>query len=352
MRGDRPRVIVEEFVGFDNEITLLTVATRTASCSARRSAIARSAATIARAGSRRRFRRRRCSRRAFQARKVVEALGGHGLFGVEFFVDGDQAIFSELSPRPHDTGMVTLISQFPNQFELHPRAILGLPIPPIALVGPSASAVILADRESDDFRYEGLADALALGAPGSQVDLRIFGKPVTLKHRRMGVALARGETVDDAVARATAAASRVQHSLSRLKELRMSGRASSLLGLSRWRPLTASGDSRAANQPDQGRQRGAEAAAPARCDQPRDRPQARDLRCRLCLQAGDRRGLCRDLAEPRRVDRTLRLRQRHIARLGDLRRSRRQRSGARLQGCGRDGLPACVVNSARKAALR
>ena len=141
---------------------------------------------------------------------MVEALGGHGIFGVEFFVRGDQAIFSELSPRPHDTGMETLISQFPNQFELHLRAVLGLPIPSIELIGPSASAVILADRECESFSFEGMAEALALGAPRRPVDLRIFSKPVTLKNRRMGIALARSETAEEAVDRAKAAASRVQ----------------------------------------------------------------------------------------------------------------------------------------------
>jgi phosphoribosylglycinamide formyltransferase 2 len=105
---------------------------------------------------------------------------------------------------------VTLISQFPNEFELHLRAILGLPIPSIELLGPSASAVILADRESNDFAFEGIAEALALGAPKSPVDLRIFAKPNTLKNRRMGVALARAESADEAVARAKAAAARVQ----------------------------------------------------------------------------------------------------------------------------------------------
>jgi phosphoribosylglycinamide formyltransferase 2 len=145
----------------------------------------------------------------YQSRKVVEALGGHGIFGVEFFVRGDQAIFSELSPRPHDTGMVTLISQFPNQFELHLRAVLGLPIPSIELAGPSASAVILASEESETVSYEGVADALALGAPGNPVDVRIFAKPKTLNNRRMGVALARGATIENAVERAKAAAARV-----------------------------------------------------------------------------------------------------------------------------------------------
>ena len=122
---------------------------------------------------------------------------------------GDQAIFSELSPRPHDTGMVTLISQSLSEFELHLRAILGLPIPAIDFYGPSASAVILADRESDDFRIEGLSDALSLGKQAAPVDVRIFGKPNTLKNRRMGVALARAKTVDEATALAVAAAGQV-----------------------------------------------------------------------------------------------------------------------------------------------
>ena len=140
----------------------------------------------------------------------MTALGGHGIFGVEFFIRGEQAIFSELSPRPHDTGMVTMISQFPNEFELHLRAVLGLPIPSIEFLGPSASAVILADCESVDFSFEGIGDALALGAPGRPVDLRLFAKPNTLKNRRMGVALARGEDALEAVDRAKAAAARVQ----------------------------------------------------------------------------------------------------------------------------------------------
>jgi len=210
MRGDRPRVIVEEFIKFDSEITLLTVATKdgvlfSAPVGHRQdlgdyreswqpAAIPLEALQSAR----------------FQSRKIVEALGGYGIFGVEFFVCGDQAIFSELSPRPHDTGMVTLISQFPNQFELHLRAILQLPIPSIELIGPSASAVILADRESEQFAYDGISEALALGAPRNPVDLRIFAKPLTLKNRRMGIALARGEKVEQAVDRARAAASRVQ----------------------------------------------------------------------------------------------------------------------------------------------
>jgi phosphoribosylglycinamide formyltransferase 2 len=210
MRGDRPRVIVEELIAFDSEITVLTVATKDGILfcapighrqelgdyreSWQPAALSEGALFSAR----------------HQARKVVEALGGHGIFGVEFFIRGEQAIFSELSPRPHDTGMVTLISQFPNQFELHLRAVLGLPIPSIELIGPSASAVILADRESDSFAFEGVAEALARGAPGRPVDLRIFAKPSTLVNRRMGIALARGGSTEEAVDRAKAAAARVR----------------------------------------------------------------------------------------------------------------------------------------------
>ena len=210
MRGDRPRVIVEEFIDFDYEITLLTVSTkdgilfcppighRQEGGDYRESwqPVPMAPAVLASAQE--------------QSAKVVTALGGHGIFGVEFFIAGDRAIFSELSPRPHDTGMVTLISQNPNEFELHLRAILGLPIPVIELAGPSSSAVILADRESVDFGFTGVCDALAGGEAGRPVDLRLFAKPNTVKNRRMGVALARGDDERDAVARAVAAASRIE----------------------------------------------------------------------------------------------------------------------------------------------
>ena len=210
MRGDRPRVIVEEFVRFDSEITLLTVATKDGVLFCAPVGHRQEAGDYRESWQPAQIPLEALQSARFQARKVVEALGGHGIFGVEFFVRGDQAIFSELSPRPHDTGMVTLISQFPNQFELHLRAVLELPIPAIEHLGPSASAVILADREQDRFSFEGIADALSLGAPGNPVDLRIFAKPKTLRNRRMGIALARSTSVEDAVARAKGAASRVQ----------------------------------------------------------------------------------------------------------------------------------------------
>ena len=209
MRGDRPRVIVEELIQFDSEITMLTVATKDGVLFCQPVGHRQDLGDYRESWQPAELAEGALYSARNQARKVVTALGGHGIFGVEFFIRGEQAIFSELSPRPHDTGMVTLISQFPNQFELHLRAILGLPIPSIELIGPSASAVILADRESEDFSFEGIAEALALGAPKKPVDLRIFAKPVTLKNRRMGIALARGEDAEEAVARAKAAASRV-----------------------------------------------------------------------------------------------------------------------------------------------
>ena len=143
---------------------------------------------------------------------MVDNLGGYGLFGVEFFVKNDEVIFSELSPRPHDTGMVTLISQNLTEFDLHARAILGLPIPSITQNGPSASAVILADRDATDFTVEGLAEALTPSEKGIDLDLRIFNKPTTRPYRRMGVALAlaRHGDVGQARAAAKAAAAKVK----------------------------------------------------------------------------------------------------------------------------------------------
>ena len=208
MRGDRRRVIVEEFVDFDYEITLLTMRTRTGvqfcppighrqergDYQESWQPAAMSNAALADAQD--------------MARKVVDDLGGYGIFGVEFFVKGEEVIFSELSPRPHDTGMVTLISQRLTQFDLHARAILGLPIPEIDLYGPSASAVILADREASCFHFEGVAEALSV--EGGDVDLRLFAKPTTRLNRRMGVALARAQSVDEARRIAMAAAAKVK----------------------------------------------------------------------------------------------------------------------------------------------
>lgn len=139
------------------------------------------------------------------AHKVTEALGGRGLFGVELFVRGDEVWFSEVSPRPHDTGLVTLASQRFSEFELHARAILGLPVDTTAR-GPGASAVIYGGMDAHGIAFEGVADALAV--PGA--DLRLFGKPESFVKRRMGVALATGADLEEARARARAAAAAVR----------------------------------------------------------------------------------------------------------------------------------------------
>ena len=139
------------------------------------------------------------------AEKVTSALGGRGIFGVELFIKGDHVYFSEVSPRPHDTGMVTMISQDLSQFALHSRAILGLPIPNIRQHGPSASAVVLVEGESDDVRFSNLEGALA----EADTQLRLFGKPEVSGKRRMGVALARAEDIEQARAKATKTAAAV-----------------------------------------------------------------------------------------------------------------------------------------------
>jgi phosphoribosylglycinamide formyltransferase 2 len=211
MRGDRARVIVEEFIRFDYEITLLTVRTRQGTLFCPPIGHRQERGDYMESWQPAAMSARALEDAQDMARAVVDDLGGYGIFGVEFFVRGEEVIFSELSPRPHDTGMVTLVSQNLSEFDLHARAVLGLPIPAIALRHSfSASAVILADREAESFSYEGVADALALGGNGSEVDVRIFGKPVTRKHRRMGVALATGETEEEARSLAARAAGAVR----------------------------------------------------------------------------------------------------------------------------------------------
>lgn len=208
MRGDRARVIVEEFVDFDYEITLLTVRTREGVVFCPPIGHRQERGDYQESWQPAAMSDKAIADAQDMGRKVVDDLGGYGLFGVEFFVKDDEVIFSELSPRPHDTGMVTLISQSLSEFDLHARAILGLPIPTLTSYGPSASAVILADRASDTVRYDGIAEALA--TPGGDVDVRIFAKPTTRPYRRMGVALARAATTDDARRIAAEAASKVQ----------------------------------------------------------------------------------------------------------------------------------------------
>ncbi|MCW8900075.1 MAG: ATP-grasp domain-containing protein, partial [Gammaproteobacteria bacterium] len=139
------------------------------------------------------------------AKAVTTNLGGRGLFGVELFVKGDDVWFSEVSPRPHDTGMVTMATQYQNEFELHARAILGLPVS-TALREPGASAVIYGQMDEKGIAFEGLDKALAI----PQTDIRLFGKPESFVKRRMGVALAYGNNVDDARKRAKDAASKIK----------------------------------------------------------------------------------------------------------------------------------------------
>lgn len=208
MRGDRSRVIVEEFIAFDYEITLLTVRSREGVSFCPPIGHRQERGDYQESWQPTPMSNAALAAAQDMARKVVDNLGGYGIFGVEFFVKGEDVIFSELSPRPHDTGMVTLISQNWSEFDLHARAILGLPVPEVTLRGPAASAVILADRESDDFRFEGLAEALS--TPGGEVDLRLFGKPTTRPYRRMGVALAQAEDADSARAVAAEAADKVR----------------------------------------------------------------------------------------------------------------------------------------------
>ncbi|PPT08731.1 Phosphoribosylglycinamide formyltransferase 2 [Geitlerinema sp. FC II] len=206
-RGDSQKVIVEEFVEFEVEITLLTVRQwngETLFCPpiAHRQERGDYQESWQPAG----ISTAQLTQAQAIAEKVTAALGGAGIFGVEFFITRDEAIFSELSPRPHDTGMVTLVSQNLNEFELHLRAILGLPIPTIELVSPGASSVILADRNADRVAFEGVDEALA----ELNTDVRLFGKQTTRPYRRMGVALATAETAQQARDIANRAASRVR----------------------------------------------------------------------------------------------------------------------------------------------
>ncbi|MCY7367169.1 MAG: formate-dependent phosphoribosylglycinamide formyltransferase [Chamaesiphon sp.] len=206
-RGDSQKVIIEEFINFEIEITLLAIKqwnAPTIFCP-----------PIGHRQERGDYQEswqpaEITSAQILEAQaiaaKVTDALGGAGIFGVEFFVTADEVIFSELSPRPHDTGMVTLISQNLNEFELHLRAILGLPIPNIIQYAPAASAVILASETSDSIYFTGVAEALSQ----PDVDMRLFGKPDSRPYRRMGVALAKAETTDLARVKAFAAASQVK----------------------------------------------------------------------------------------------------------------------------------------------
>ena len=198
MRGDRKKVIVEEFVAFEYEITLLTIRSREGVSYCEPIGHRQERGDYQESWQPTPMTEKLLDDAKRMARKVVDDLGGYGIFGVEFFVTRDEVIFSELSPRPHDTGLVTLLSQNLSEFDLHAHAVLGLPIPPVKLRGPTASAVILADREAERFSVEGVRDALAFATEECEVEIRIFGKPTTRRHRRMGVALASGRITDEA----------------------------------------------------------------------------------------------------------------------------------------------------------
>ncbi|WP_417533102.1 formate-dependent phosphoribosylglycinamide formyltransferase [Marinobacterium stanieri] len=204
-RAGGGRVIIEGFVDFDYEITLLTVRHigGTSFCDP--------IGHIQVDGDyRESWQPQAMTPKALEnarnvAEKVTTALGGHGIFGVELFIKGDEVLFSEVSPRPHDTGLVTLISQNLSEFALHARAILNLPIPTLRQYGPSASAVILPTGESSQTRFGNLQQALAT----PDTELRLFGKPEIHGRRRMGVALALGEDIDDARQKARACAQNI-----------------------------------------------------------------------------------------------------------------------------------------------
>ena len=193
-RAGAGRVIVEGFVNFDYEITLLTVR----SCSG--TTFCAPVGHIQIDGDYRySWQPQAMSDKALAsaqeiAKKVTDALGGYGIFGVELFIQGDTVIFSEVSPRPHDTGMVTMISQDLSEFALHARALLGLPVPSIRFIGPSASRAVVVEGDTDKIEMDNLEQVLA--EPG--VQMRIFGKPEINGHRRMAVILATDETVEAA----------------------------------------------------------------------------------------------------------------------------------------------------------
>ncbi|MDE6154011.1 MAG: formate-dependent phosphoribosylglycinamide formyltransferase [Muribaculaceae bacterium] len=197
-RAGAGRVIVEGFVDFDYEITLLTVRSKSGTT------YCEPVGHIQVSGDYRySWQPQPMSAKALEsareiAKKVTDALGGYGLFGVELFIKGDEVIFSEVSPRPHDTGMVTMISQDMSEFALHARAVLGLPVPEIRFYGPSASRAVVVEGDTNRLELENIDEVLA--EPG--VQMRIFGKPEIKGHRRMAVILATADSVDEARAKA------------------------------------------------------------------------------------------------------------------------------------------------------
>ncbi|PAY00596.1 phosphoribosylglycinamide formyltransferase 2 [Pseudoalteromonas sp. HM-SA03] len=197
-RAGQGRVIVEGFVDFDYEITLLTIRHIDGTSFCEPIGHVQQDGDYQQSWQPQQMSELALERSKAMAEKVTAALGGRGLFGVELFIKGDEVYFSEVSPRPHDTGMVTLISQDLSEFALHARAILGLPIPTIHFHGPSASSVILVEGQSTQLQFNNLAQALA----EPLTDIRLFGKPEVSGKRRMGVALARSDSAESAVEKA------------------------------------------------------------------------------------------------------------------------------------------------------
>lgn len=205
-RAGAGRVIVEAFVDFDYEITLLTVRSVSGTTFCEPIGHIQVDGDYRVSWQPQPMAPQALSEAQEAARKITDALGGYGIFGVEMFVKDDHIIFSEVSPRPHDTGMVTMISQDMSEFALHARALLGLPVPSIRFYGPSASKAIVVEGDTDEVDMCNLEEVLA--EPGTQ--LRIFGKPGVKGHRRMGVILATADTVEEARAKADRAYDRLQ----------------------------------------------------------------------------------------------------------------------------------------------
>lgn len=197
-RAGAGRVIIEGFVKFDYEITLLTVRSVSGTTFCQPIGHVQIDGDYRYSWQPQAMSEKALERAQEIARKVTGALGGYGIFGVEMFIKGDDVIFSEVSPRPHDTGMVTMISQDLSEFGLHARALLGLPVPEIRFYGPSASRAIVVEGDTDKIEMDNLEQVLA--EPGVQI--RIFGKPEIKGHRRMGVILATADTADEALAKA------------------------------------------------------------------------------------------------------------------------------------------------------
>jgi phosphoribosylglycinamide formyltransferase 2 len=205
-RAGKGRCIVEGFVAFDYEITQLTVRHSGGTSFCEPIGHRQEKGDYRESWQPQPMSAKALAEAQRQAEAITGALGGRGVFGVEFFIKGDAVIFSEVSPRPHDTGLVTLISQDLSEFALHARAILGLPIPAIRQLGPSASCAVLCTGEGDRPRYHGVGEALA----ETDTMLRLFGKPEVRGQRRMAVTLARDIDIDAAVAKAVRAASHLR----------------------------------------------------------------------------------------------------------------------------------------------